>query len=42
MDACVNEHSNDCGELERLDMWLERWTSFDDFMAVMNHIIFVF
>jgi hypothetical protein len=28
--------------VEPLDVWVERWTSFDDFIAVMNRIIFSF
>jgi hypothetical protein len=48
MVARVNEKSNDLiiercsADMEPLDVWIERWTSSDDTMAVMNHIIFAF
>jgi hypothetical protein len=30
------------GGLEPLGVWVERWTSSDDFMAVKNRIVFAF
>jgi hypothetical protein len=43
MSRVNNELSKAAYEgLEQLDVWVERWTVSDDFVAVMNRIIFAF